>query len=414
MNIVFLTDRYYPNTSANSNCMSNIIDEIKLNHNVFVICFGDEESTKSMSYNGHNIIQVKSVSLKYKLNSKKKIASSVSYQFARIIRIIKILFSEATIRKQIVERYIKALKKIDFNIDLLIPICNPIESVIASMEFVKQGKNKNIILAPYLFDKFSSNRGKHYINLNYLIKKNKHLRIEKNFIIRSNFLIVNKSWAEHINNYFPEFSSKILEVEHPLFKNYTDSNISNTFLNNDIKIVYAGVLNKRIRPPHYVLSVIEEVIKINPLVHLLFYIRGDCDTVVNKSALKYKNNIFNYGYVKKEFLINALYNSSHLLLIGNKDVSQIPSKVFEYMSYGIPIIFFYSDPNDPIIRILDKYPLKCILSQRRSERKNNIVKTAFFLKNSINIREDYKYLESIFYYATPKYVANKILNRINE
>ena len=59
----------------------------------------------------------------------------------------------------------------------------------------------------------------------------------------------------------------------------------------------------------------------------------------------------------KEECDNALKNSNIIINIGNQIANQTPSKVFEYISLGKPIINFYNIDNDTSKKVLDKYPL---------------------------------------------------------
>ena len=45
-----------------------------------------------------------------------------------------------------------------------------------------------------------------------------------------------------------------------------------------------------------------------------------------------------------------------LVSVGNVCLNQIPSKVFEYISTGKPILNFYNTPDDPTLRYLERYP----------------------------------------------------------
>jgi len=76
------------------------------------------------------------------------------------------------------------------------------------------------------------------------------------------------------------------------------------------------------------------------------------------TKLRSVNSVINTRYPRLSTTIEV--NSDNLIAVGNNDCNQVPSKIFEYMSFGKPIVYFYSD-DDVNVKILKKYPIALCL-----------------------------------------------------
>ena len=55
-------------------------------------------------------------------------------------------------------------------------------------------------------------------------------------------------------------------------------------------------------------------------------------------------------------LEKELRNSQVLILFGNQSELQVPGKLYEYLSYRIPVIYVHHNlKNDPVLQITKKY-----------------------------------------------------------
>lgn len=417
MRIVFIVGSYHPYFSAIGKCIFNLVKELESEHEIIVISNMDTSKFSSEEeYQMHKIIRVRTnsmrkrdklVSKKYQVNFIFKTLYKARLLNLRIIGAIKILFSKYSLQKDLINEYIKALAKIE-NIDLIVPTCYPFESVIASQKF-KNLYNNKVNIKPILFDKFSDSPTLHRGKINKKIKFRNNLDLEERMIIDSEKVYIVDSWIQHIANYFEKYKDKILYIEHPLIVdsyNKEDRDVNDKY----IDIVYTGVLDKKVRPPQMTLNILSEVIKKENDIKIHFYILGNCGEIVDKYSRKHRNNIINQGQVASDKALKIICQSDILLSIGNTDVSLIPSKIFEYMSSGKPIIHFYNSEEDRIIDMLSKYELALCLKQidkPDEEYINTIIRFIRYAKGKEKIFDD---VLKEFIEATPKFIANKIIN----
>lgn len=414
--IVFIAGSYYPYYSAVGKCLGNVVEELEKDNRVTVVCFKSKMNQVSKErYSNHDIVRVYTKTM-YKRNllekdiekSKgiyKKIAK-FNLSLHKIIQAVKAIFSRETIQKQLVNEYLKALEDLD-HIDILIPTCNPFDTIMGAMEF--KNKHKNVNMVPFLFDKFSTNNSLHRLKLNRIIKMNHHLSLEKKMLKNSKKVLFVESWKEHLQKNFPEYKYKYCLVEHPLVKLMNLTRTEGFFESNKINIVYTGVVSKTVRSPEYTLRLFSQILNSNKDIVIHFYVLGNAVDIINEYSRKFPGQIINHGEVSTNTAHQAMINSSYLLSIGNNDITQVPSKIFEYMSCCKPIIHTCVDKNDPANFILQKYPSAIYIEQRDEIIDENVQKLNCFLTENTAFSVEFAEIEKAFFNALPRYSADAIV-----
>lgn len=147
-------------------------------------------------------------------------------------------------------------------------------------------------------------------------------------------------------NYF----KKIRFLDLPMLKvcDHSISIVSN--VTDKIKFVYIGSMPRNIRNPQYILNLFKAINNDD----WQFDIYGnneylDLVSEYSKYNIKYK------GVVSHEDAINIIADADYLINIGNSMSEMVPSKIFEYMSYGKPIISTFKIDNDPCVKYLELY-----------------------------------------------------------
>ena len=134
-----------------------------------------------------------------------------------------------------------------------------------------------------------------------------------------------------------------------------------------------------------------------------FYTNGSCDNIIREN-LKCDNLLVS-SYVSHDKILNIMKDSDILLSIGNagryKDM--LPSKIFEYISYGKKIIHFYSDDNDRAIYYLEKYEGALVVDVRNENIDYNSI------NEFVNKEIEYSNIIDEFEKNTPNYTARVII-----
>ena len=87
--------------------------------------------------------------------------------------------------------------------------------------------------------------------------------------------------------------------------------------------------------------------------------------------------------------VEALSKSNILINVGNTITNQLPSKVFEYISMGKPIINFYFDEEDMGLKIFKQYELAFNINVNNYTAQD-IDELIEFCKNNRNSHLDFE------------------------
>ncbi len=409
MNIVFIVGSYYPNYSAVGKCAGNVADELSKSHKVTVISLKDFLEQDSFEYfNNQSIIRIDTEENRFRNKFDLKIASNkgIKRKIAALLlnaykltRIIKTIFSNVSINKDLAKAYINALKNIKEPIDVIIPTVMPFESVVSASMYNSK-VDRDVIIIPYMFDHFAENQSLHRFQINMKIKFINHLRLEKKVLDNANAVLIMHQLENHFRSEFDNYDEKFITVEHPMIKKYTGVLPEKS---GTIKFVYAGSFYKTIRNPEYMLKLFDNVL-MDLVAEYDLYTFGNCDEIVRKYVGKNKS-IVSHGRVSTEKANQAVQMADFLVAVGNSDNSQVPSKIFEYISFGKPIIYFYSNKDDINLKVLKKYPLTLLLKQDKELMRENVVKLREFCILHYDSHISFEEVEELFKDAAPKYTS---------
>ncbi|RPA60682.1 hypothetical protein EF384_04350 [Aerococcus agrisoli] len=412
--ILFFTSNYYPVAGANGICSDEIMQElIARGFEVHLICYGDYNLQKEEIINGVFVYRI-GMTLFHDLNvfssniqnfRLSEILRSIAFFMKRTKLLIYLPIYPVTSLYTIYKFYRQALKlhkRNDFKI--VISSFNPIEGLISGHLLKK--KFNNIKYVMYVLDSLSNTGSGKYLNSNLLQKIGWNW--EKRFYSIADKILLMKSHENfHKMNRYDKFRNKMEFVDIPLLTNRFNTKLNNQEASKSIKIIYTGGLDSNRRNPQSALEIFGKLIKQN--IQLDFYSRGDCESLIKEFEKKTSGKIARRGLISHEDSLVKIRESNFLLSIGNSNSDMIPSKIFEYMASGKPIIHFYKFEGDSSNPYLKKYPLALLINENDDE-KTNLMKIDKFMKANWNNRVEYDAIKEIFKRNTPEYTVDKILS----
>ena len=412
MHYVFIVSNYYPNYSAVSKCVSNVAEILASDHKVTIICEKsnlnqmDEEYFKNQRIlRIHTKDSIIRESFQIRIMNSKGCKSKILIlllNIYKVFQVVKLVFSKTSIKKELVNLYEKKLCSISEQVDMIIPCSMPYESVVAAINF-RIKSNFKIAIVPYLFDHFVENRSLHRIQLNRILKIRAHKNLEMKIIQNSDKMMLLKQLEKFFLNNYSMYNHKFLTVEHPLLVKQL------SFIpevSREMNYLYAGSFYKNIRNPKYMLEIFNKILKVNNGSLNLFTF-GNCQDIIRDYSFQNKF-IKNLGSVDSSTIINEMRKQDFLVAVGNSDNTQIPSKIFEYMSIGLPIIYFYSIDNDENIKVLSRYSLSICLKQSMDCFEENCSKLIEFSLKNVNKRVDFNDVSRLFPESTPEFTVQII------
>ena len=126
---------------------------------------------------------------------------------------------------------------------------------------------------------------------------------------------------------------------------------------------------------------------------------------MSKYYISSNGQVRHIGMQPHDVAIKILGESDVLLSIGNAESPMSPSKIYEYMSTGKPIIHTYSWEKDPCLAPLKTYGNALLISENEAL---NVDKITTFL-NTCKILS-FEEVKRLFYKSTPEFTARLISN----
>ncbi|MFS0725668.1 glycosyltransferase [Paenibacillus sp. 1P07SE] len=418
---VFMLGDYYPNYSANGLCAKKIIEVLKSKTDITVICYKSIVNLPTEEIvDSQRIIRIETTEHKIRnrinhvLSDEEsgKLKKKIHLALLRVIQLTRYansIFSKRNIKKTYHQEFLEALNKIKDPIDVIIPFCFPFEAIYAALAY-KQKYNRAVSVIPYLFDKFSVSETLHRTSWNKRLKLKSHLNLEKRVLIESNKVFATFDWKNHLSENFPDHMGGITFTNIPALTEIKSGKVVN-YDNDKVNIVYAGALNRKNRSPLYTLKIIERITSTNKSIVFHIYSKGDCDEIIRKYVDNNPVNIYNHGSVNTDSAYAALKASDFLMSIGNFDITQTPSKIYEYMALGKPIIHMYHKDQDPIIDLLELYPKSICIKQQKDIKEEDVSKLIEFIIGNKDCTDiQFKEIKKLFINATPEWTADLIIN----
>lgn len=410
--ILILTSYYYPKPDANGVCTHEIAKSlVKSGHSVHVVGYRRIHENENEILDDIKISRVKIPFFKrvkeyseLPENARYKNLLYKVFEFStRLNLLLHMPFYPITSFINIIRYFSKVDSLYQSNrYDLILTTFKPIDAIVAGILLKKKYNYTKLVL--YILDSFPNSGGGKYLS-KYKSEK-KGWKWEQRIYPYSD-LIINMKCHENYyiknSNRYSIYANKMEFADFPLIKPSLDKEEVN-FKNNEA--IYTGNLDLNMRNPQYACKIFS-TLQIKNL-SLNFYSAGNCEQIINE----YKSTssiIKQHGFVSHSESIDAIKKAKFLVNIGNNATDMVPSKLFEYISTGKPIIHFYYDENDSCLPYLSEYPLSLIIKMDEAKIDKNRILVSEFIESHrfyepMNIIE----IESIFKKNTPKYTTQLI------
>jgi len=405
--IVFILGSYYPNCSAVGKCIGNLAECLGTSYRVTVISIYtscEEQSIEKFKGQMLHRVKTKELVLRLKLKNVKNKFSKFCLQGLRGYSFLKVIFSNVTFNENLVKAYLSELNSIKEPIDIIIPTCSPMESTIAALRF-KKNADYRVKVFPILFDLFAANARLNRFEWNKKLKFSKNKKIEKSILEQSDWVFFVHNWEDYLKKNFKELMDYTTEIEHPLMK-LPSKKLINDSEHDAYAIVYTGTIDLINRNPKFALDILTKISREIPIRVKIFSF-GTAQSIVHQYAGKYPKVIVEFGQVNTECASAERNKANFLLSIGNKDTKQLPSKIFEYIATGKPIIHFAYSHNDPTINVLKKYRLSIVIEKGQID-DNKMKELKCFIKKYNRCFVSFEEIRKKYIEALPETVCSKL------
>lgn len=415
LNIVLICGSYYPNFSATGNCIRQIAGcFVSRGMNVYVISQSPDGKESVDEFEGQKILRV----------TDKRIRSFVKVRAInqrnpigkmRVIAIksywaIRKLIARSGMDEELSKAFVAKLEQMHdsgIRIDAVLPSLLPVEAVKASDIFCRK---HNIAFFPLLYDRYSENRD--YFRFTWAQKlKQKHAeRFEKQVFDDSRKVFYIDNWGP----YFQRIKrDNAIRVEHPLVVKRPEVTPEPLNAPTKINAIYQGEINHQMRPPQAMLTVFEKIAETDPDVSLHVFASGNGVADVQRAAADHPSAIKFYGRVNKG-LADQYYASADInIILANRDKEIVSSKIFESVSSGYPIVYFYFSEEEQSYKLLSKYPLVLFIRQDQLDDAA-CGRIRQWMYDNCGKRVDFQLVHDAYDDATPDMVVDVTIDALSE
>ncbi len=416
MKVLFITSNYLSN-NAISNCLSNIFH--KMCHNIDIsvahmdvgeVCQGDAcVKTYPIDHNTGDVFvsfRENLIRIFRKEHGLKKISGMISYFFVKAVLKLKLppriayFFTE-----QNSYRALKSLAKQE-EFDCIISV-----SAMMSNHYLgwKLKKHTSARWYAYYFDPYSFNKGEKGTF-------RQKCRLENKLLERADGIVITQQMQKEFSSCkLSRHLDKAVVCEFPNVTERTDSK-QNTMIVFDpayINCVFTGYIYANIRNPKYFLDLLLESDSL-----IRFYIVGGISTESKEINFEYykeklKDRLQIIGKVSLDEAFRIMHDADILINIGNAVQNQLPSKIFDYISTGKPIVNLCKVENCLTVPYLQKYPYALNLFEPNGIEKETVEVFETFCKSSKGKRVSFEDVQRMYHTSTPEYVANQLMDLLN-
>ena len=398
MRVLFIVEDDFPQKGACTSLLKNMFFSgglIEKDVSVEVLAAKNYLTEKKMENCGdikvHNTVLMSKVSFQQYKERAFKEPFKVIYGLVR-----KTLFK---MNKELINPYnlkalVRKIKKINSEkFDAVVVVMGGFEIAAAALNFKK--KNPDTKLVVYQVDPCSTNEA-HPVSTRKMREE-----FERELFEISDAVITTPILLEEAKKtYQGDIISKMTAMEFPNVVPHSDDRCNNS---ENIRCLFTGYIYGNFRNPDYCFRLFDKVderIKLELLA-----------TVESKMFDKLKNHrVIHHGRKSLDETRKELSSADILVNIGNKMLNQVPSKLFEYISYGKPIINICKNRNCPTIPYLEKYKYALNLYEEDDIFEEQVKMLNDFILENYKNRMTADEISEAFETCTPQYCAEQMLD----
>ncbi len=403
MKVLFICDEYYPLPQAAAACARNILLDLvehqEIQCDVLNLSSDSRLSLRACDgvSNVYNLTDYARAGFSDLMGSKKTFTEKVNAFFRKV----NSKLARRSLSRQKYTDIEKKLNEIGKEYDALVPVVSNVNNGYGTMRFSAKSGIPYIL---YQVDPIGSNE---------VLKKQRKLMmaLEKKLYANAAHVFTTPLLKGEKAADGEYDIDKITAVEFPVL---TRKDASSKASRETVNCLFAGNIYSGVRDCRYTLKLFE-LIK-DSKVCLEFVGSGQEDVISSYSDGSLSGRIVHSGKLSKSEYASRMMQADILINIGNVMTNQVPSKVFDYFSTGLPIVNICANKNCPSIPYMDKYGYAINLFETEDEEETN--KQAAKLENFIcayaGKQKPFEEVAELFRESTPEYIGECFANVLKE
>ena len=415
--ILFILGMYHPKYSANGISCKNVIDEcVNQGYDVSCIVNDYHGEKKEDVIDGAKIYRIKhrlfDRVLQWCERNTDKVYSAVIRKIAYLVNKVKLLITSPMwpfISPLYSYRFYRKAKKLHKkeNFDTVVCVYTPFDAVMAG--YMLKKKYPEIRFIPYYLDAFAGGWGPSVWSDE---KRDRRTRKWETFIDKKADVIVSMESSRKYHEANPLelpdlFKRKFLDV--PLMRDVKKTKTQDKGTSTKT-LLFAGGLSFPRRDPRPILDVLLKVCEDSDIQAIFL---GECNkpSIFEPYCEKSGGKIKYMGQQPHNVVLEMGEKADCFINIGSRNPFTISGKIFEYMSFGKPIISTYYIEKEPSKDYLEKYGFSLFVDEKKDveESANELKK---FLTEIEGKQINCESIGDIFYENTPKAFVDMLRTEI--
>ena len=362
--LIMIVGGYYPTPSATGRCAEDIIQLIQEQYNIDVICLSRTDNTE-YECKEKRVFPVGDWYSHLQQTLRNNGRTKVLYRIVKAPVYFMDFFRNPNNLHWYVKAAYKKLEAIHSEkpIDVIFSVGAPMASHCAAMRF--KSLHPEVRWVTYSVDSYAAQN-----------KNKKRFRnFEKGVLGKSDYNLLSEEIYNNSPFLYDDFADRVgtlpyllPAIRHEMSHNHYFDSLKSNF-------VYAGSFYKEIRNPTFLLEAFMHT-REDAVLHL--FCSSDCDELINQAVATSHGKIVRHGMVGPDEIADVYAEADVLVSVGNSLPEFKPSKTFEYIATGKPILnIYYNGLKDDV---LENYPMSlqiCNLEEVKSaaEEMNGFICT---------------------------------------
>lgn len=289
------------------------------------------------------------------------------------------------------------------HIDMIIPIYTQIDTLIAANRIKKEMPDIRYI--PYFLDSLSGGYGPKRFSKEWVIRRG--IKWEEKLLPSADKIVMMESSRSHYEKYCSKkpYFTKIFFSDLPLISQPKDLMVPKQ-TSDIIELLYIGSIPAHIRNPEPFLKVFQQTK--NERYRLSIVGTSTCGEVLSEYA-ESDSRIVLCDPISHDEAMKRVADAAILVNLGNNIKEMTPSKIFEYMSYGKPIISTMPISDEPSASYLRHYPISYLMEYKDIDYEIEAVKMEEWIDKNIGKRIDFSSIEKLFSKNTPAHFCDVVI-----
>ena len=414
----------YPSErSANVDCDEKIVNELKKNKEIEIYCLVYRYNYQSLfeEYTGFKVYRYKK-GLLFDLYSwaRHHEKSSIGILLLRLHRLLLLAkelilvpiypYIEPVGMRQCAIEAIKLHKRIHF--DLVFADHNGLDTLYAGKKL--KDYDPNIKFIAMMWDPILGKNKAKYVTKTFHEKRS--IKAQKLLVKNADLIIMLES-AKSVyfqSKYSIDYMDRIQFCSIPGViqpeenKGELSADVSDLFESGKFNIVYTGIITTDRDPAHFI-RIIDSCSCANK-INIVFFCPRDSAEVINAIKTN-KVSVRTHDYIDKKALNLVYHLADGYLNLGGLEANMIPSKLFNYISYGKPIISTFMVVDDPSVKCLRKYPLSYCVDMRAIDKYSAEELNSFIECKGKEILA-FETVQQLYHKSTPSVYVNMIQDQM--